>query len=166
MFQFVVFVCLIHAVHTNASDECSYVDYLGKQFDINKVGCPENSICNSSRVINVTYINFPLYFYDTMKDDENKSNDDLQKPVHQLLRRCCGTCANINQLKIISNMEELTPSTIKKSDFIYPIFSTSSKEKMYGYFYVPLIDIPGLMYATEPPKVNISDLFIQGRHGT
>ena len=32
---------------------------------------------------------------------------------------------------------------------------------MYGQYYVPLIDIPGLMYAREPPKVSLSDLFLQ-----
>ena len=58
-------------------------------------------------------------------------------------------------------MKELTPDTMKHSDFIYPIFSKSSKEKMFGYYYIPLIDIPGLMYAKEPPKVNLANLFIQ-----
>ena len=46
-------------------------------------------------------------------------------------------------------------------DFIYPIFSTGQRETINGYYYVPLIDVPGLMYATVPEKISLADIFIQ-----
>ena len=160
MFTRIVILHLISFVSicNAASEECSYVDYLGKEFNITEVGCPSNNICNEQRVVKVTYIEMPLYFYKEMKNFEKNNPGDLQKPVHQLLRRCCGTCANIKQVKILKNMGEVTLSSMNGSDSIYPILSTASKEKKYGYYYIPFVDIPGMMYISEPTKGSLFDL--------
>ena len=159
IFQLVTFAFLT----TSATEECAYVDYLGKTFNITEVGCPSNHICNEKRVIKVTYIEIPLYFYRDMRDDEHqmgKEHKVLQKPVHGLLRRCCGTCANIQQVKILNNTGELSLASMNGSDFIYPILSTASREKMYGYYYLPFVDVPDMMYISEPPEVGLLNLLV------
>ena len=94
-----------------------------------------------------------------MTENEKIGNSELfQKPVHRLLRRCCGACANINQVRVLNTIKDLNTSEISDSDFIYPVFSKASKERMYGYYYLPLIEIPGLMYASEPPKRSLLNL--------
>ena len=147
----------------NASEECVYVDHIGKQFDIEKIGCPQNNVCNETRTITIRYIELPNYFYKEMKNEEYRREQisPHQKPVHQLLRRCCGTCANISQLDVLNNIGELTPETMKDADFIYPVFSKASRERMYGYYYLPLIDAPDMMYTTEPEKYSLVKLLIE-----
>ena len=91
----IVSLVMVESVHAtdDTAEECIYVDFLGKKFDINAVGCPNNIICNANKTINIQYINFPPYYFPSMKEEED--DNDFQKPLHQLLRRCCGTCANI-----------------------------------------------------------------------
>ena len=144
-----------------ASEECEYLDYLGKRLNVSDIECPGNSFCNSSRVINVQYISHPMYFYPGMKNEERTSSyETFQKPVHQLLRRCCG-CLRINEMQHLNTIAQLDFTVSKDADFIFPIFSTASTEKMHGYYFIPLIDIPGMMYASEPPKVDIINMFNQ-----
>ena len=68
---------------TNISEQCTYIDYLGKQFNLTEIECPDNNICNGKRALNVRYIVVPPYFYKEMRNDENKGMlAVLQKPVH------------------------------------------------------------------------------------
>ena len=62
---------------------------------------------------------------------------------------------------MLNNIGELTSSKLNGSDFIYPILSLAGRTKVYGHQYIPLVDIPGMMYASHPPSSNLGDLFIQ-----
>ena len=161
-----IYFCVLHSAYSVsivAASECIYIDYLGKSFNITEVGCPLNDVCNPQRELNVTYIEMPLYYNSYMKNNENKSNLNLQKPVHRLLRRCCGTCTRINQLETLKNVGELGPVSLENSDFIYPVFARASKKKMLGFYYIPFITIPGITLAAEAPKGSLLSLLSEGR---
>ena len=152
MFFILVLLSSIGLCNAHGLGECGYFDYLGKKFDFGEIPCSQDRFCSNNRTVKIQYINVPMYFYNEMTNEEKKYNGDPhQKPVHQLLRRCC-SCLDITEMPHLHTVQDLNLKNTD-ADFIFPIYSTASTEKMHGYHYLPLIDIPDLMYASEPPKV-------------
>ena len=69
--------------------------------------------------------------------------------VKEMVFHCCGDCAEILNGSSFSNMSEVTATSISTSDIIFPIFSRSSVNTLYGFWFIPLIDIPSGYYVTR-----------------
>ena len=154
----VVQICDVRAME----ESCAYIDYIGSDFNITDRGCVQNNVCTKGRVFNISYIVFPPYFYPAMTVEES-ADDQLikQRPIEQIMRRCCGTCIQFSDIHIFRNLSEVTLPLIKTSDFVYPFFASSSTDMLYGYHYLPFVGAPQIMYITRKVRPDIRSLLLR-----
>ena len=128
--------------------ECVYVDYFGKELDVSDVGCPNNSICNHTFI--VSYMSQMKAYISS-------------RPIEKLLQQCCGSCTQINYLQNFTDITEISSSSIHSSEFIFPLLGKQSAVTLYGYHFIPYIDLPGAIYITRdediPVLSSIIDLY-------
>lgn len=89
------------------------------------------------RHYNISYIDLPPY---------SKINI-----IEEKLRSCCGNCVEYQHLQTFKNISELTKSSARDSDFIYPILGNEAKSTRYGYHFIPTFTAPSLVYVTMTP---------------
>ena len=75
-----------------------------------------------------------------------------------MLNRCCGPCTKLSTINIFTNYTELATSSIKLSHFVYPVLGRSSAVKLYGYNFLPLLDLPYAYYVTKREEYPIGQL--------
>ena len=64
-------------------------------------------------------------------------------------------------VNIFKNMSEVSAKSIKSSDFIYPFFATENTERLHGYYYMPFIDVPPIMYITEKKGTDVKKFILK-----
>lgn len=67
--------------------------------------------------------------------------------VTEVIQHCCGSCVR-TVINNFQGMNEVSPTSINSSDIVYPILGRVSATSLYGYYFVPLWDVPGAYYIT------------------
>ena len=96
--------------------------------------------CINLNYFNISYINLPPY---------DSVDLGVGKSIQEIVIKCFGTCAKYEEINYFSNITELSPSSINSSDFVYPLLATATTKRLYGFYYLPVIDIPKAMYITR-----------------
>lgn len=68
--------------------------------------------------------------------------------VRDVLRTCCGKCAKVSVVETFQNINQVPANTENASDFIFPILGRSSAQRLYGYYFIPLVEPPSIYYFT------------------
>ena len=120
---------LTSAVHKN----CMYIDYGGRNTSKDGHNCKHNSICK--RNFKISYIDTPPY--------------STARLFESIVRKCCGRCAKITYVNYFKNITEISSSAMNSSDFITPFLGSSSAIDLYGYHFIPVVDVPSAFYISE-----------------
>ena len=83
----------------------------------------------------------------------------LLKPIEMMLDACCGTCGKRNKVSggierynIINRftaLPDISVTSIRDSDIVFPILGRASTNYLYGYKFIPLLDAPSVYYFTR-----------------
>ena len=160
LIEFTIFVAnIVHGVA--AIEKCSYFGYLGEDFKVHDVQCDQFKICQ--RTFTISYIDFPPYFYRGMVNHEvNDHSRHMQKQIHRKIRRCCGRCGNITDGILYNSIAEVAlPTAMNGSDFLFPFFAPATTDSLYGYTYLPVVNIPQMMYVTNVKKTDVEKIFVK-----
>ena len=107
--------------------------------------CADNVLCRKHYTIQ--YIEAPPFSFTPILEPR--------------LKACCGNCINYTvRSKTLRNISALTASVMKDSDFVLPILGTVSKKSAYGFYFIPMINVPDYLYITPKPD----PLFIRVIH--
>lgn len=94
--------------------------------------CPVQGVCNKTfRLTSIDH--FP--FLDTTRN-----------MIMIILRYCCGTCFKPCLVEKMKDISELNEKKLAESDIVFPIFGRTLTTKQYGFYYIPMIDIPYSYY--------------------
>ena len=134
MYVILVITCLHSCVTEAVQRPCLHLDY-SREND-NKL-CSENYICNKTFAI--SYVKMPPYYkIFSIKDD--------------ILKRCCGKCVNVsveNETRHIHQIKELFESSLSHlPDFIFPFLERAAAIKSQGYYFIPVVRLPNMIYVT------------------
>ena len=127
-----------------ADNMCMYIDYRGNNSKVTQ-RCSQNELCK--RNYKVSSINLPPY----------STANLLEKIVH----KCCGHCVNFTYINFFKNITEVTLHSINTSDFIMPFVAKSSAVSLYGYHFIPLVDVPTAFYITPKNKSVLESLILK-----
>ena len=91
----------------------------------------------------------------------------LLKPIEMMLNACCGTCGeDIKRYNIINRyttLSDVSVTSIRDSDIVFPILGRATTKTLYGYKYIPLLDAPSVYYFTrKATKAESVHAFIVG----
>ena len=120
-----------------------YVDYRGKKQSENN-NCSQSEICRKN--FKISQIHIPPY-----------STAGL---LEGILLKCCGRCTNITLVKEFVNITEVPLSTLNTSHFTLPFLGRSSATTLYGYHFIPIVDVPNTFYFTPKHRTIIESLVI------
>lgn len=135
---FSLYVADIKALPSN----CMYIDYRGWKGNNNISNCHGNNVCN--KTFKISYVHIPPY-----------STADL---LIKIIKKCCGECSSITVDNIFLNITEVSIAAFNTSDFILPFLARSSAIDLYGYKFIPLIDVPNAFYLTPQRKSIVQNL--------
>ena len=102
-------------------DTCVFVDHAENQVTYKDVACSNSSICRTKR-FHITYINVVPYVYVW---------NGSYWGIDEILLKCCGPCVRYS-FTVLKNITQLTLDVMKKSDFVFPILSKTTTQKLYG----------------------------------
>ena len=68
--------------------------------------------------------------------------------VIDMVRTCCGSCAQAKKTTTIQKVAQITPDLMKTSHFVFPILARADTGTVYGYPFIPLIVAPHVYYIT------------------
>ena len=68
--------------------------------------------------------------------------------ISDMLENCCGQCAKYYLTDIFTQLAHVNVSIMESSDIIYPVVGRSSLDELYGFYYIPVLEIPSAYYFT------------------
>ena len=86
--------------------------------------CPSNHICRED--FKITRLHSQTFA------------DIFDKIISNMVARCCGDCANLTVVRKINNFSEVLNQT---SDFVYPVLGKTIQMELYGYEYLPVLEV-------------------------
>lgn len=105
---------------------------------LDNVTCINNDICRVN--ISVTYIRRQLYTL------------HILNRLSEMLDSCCGNlCTNYHIRHTIYRSSAITETVLNTSDIIFPILGTRSVKDMYGFYYIPIHNVPSAYFITLGP---------------
>lgn len=69
--------------------------------------------------------------------------------LHRLIHTCCGDCTNITEINVFDNLTDIKPENTQTSHFIFPVLGPSTATRLFGSYFIPLVEPPVLYYITE-----------------
>lgn len=148
--QLIAFILFVHIdcvfmTSYEHGDRCMYIDYRGKDEKKDNESCPpKTDICRQN--FTITHIYLPPY--------------STSHILESMIRKCCGPCVSITDGSLFLNISEITFSKVNSSDFIFPFLAKSSAVSLYGYHFVPIIDVPTIFYFTPRYRSLIGQLVV------
>ncbi|XP_057296850.1 uncharacterized protein LOC130625765 isoform X1 [Hydractinia symbiolongicarpus] len=105
--------------------------------------CSNVTVCQD--IFNISTINIPPY------------SSELMPPMLEIaVRSCCGICRGMHYKSNFTSMKNfhdlLQTSAVTNSRFIFPILAEYNIDKVYGYHFVPLIDVQTGYYFVKKRK--------------
>ena len=110
------------------------------------IDCRNKSVCE--REFNVTFIRLMPYYI-------------MKALIPNMLSYCCGRCANLTVVNDFPDMSSGNISSLATADFVYPILGPTSADELYGFYFIPIINVPSACYITwidESPSETLLDL--------
>ena len=115
---------------------CTYISHRGSNNSVHQDSastCPEHEVCKNT--LTISYIDIPPY-----------SRGQL---FERIVEGCCGkSCTNFYTLKHYTNISQVRLSHTNSSDFVLPFLGSSSASQLFGYHFIPFIDVPYAYYIT------------------
>ena len=68
--------------------------------------------------------------------------------VIDALKTCCGSCLRYTSGETYTSISKISPRPNATSHFIFPALGRSTAKKLYGYYFIPLIEPPSIYYVT------------------
>ena len=125
--------CLLqNAVSHGHVDKCMYMHYKGKRHSVERDCSSLNTICKK---------HFNIFFIDNVRP---YSDPEI---LFEILHRCCGRCFN-SSITHLHNITTVTPDVVNSSDFVYPFLASSGAVKLFGHYFIPVVQAPSLFYIT------------------
>ena len=109
--------------------------YTTERTNVTKVKCRDTNVCKKRFYI--SYVKLEPYSPEIVTD---------------LLRTCCGECINVTEVNVLTKISQITPSIMNTSHFVFPVLGRSNILTLYGYQFIPLIQIPNIYYITNKPE--------------
>ena len=106
--------------------------------------CKNTSICD--RKFNISYIKITPYY-------------EMSYMVKEMVNFCCGRCSNIIIGNIFNDDSKLNMIALATSDFVYPFLAPTSANQLYGFHFIPMIDVPSVYYITAKKQSPRDTLF-------
>ena len=132
-----VVICLHIRAAKSLENTCSLLEHEVKKGIVN-YQCSENYVCNKSYTI--TNRNLRPYIY-------------LFSVENSLLKKCCGKCMSSVSITTVSPISEIHDIIYTTSpDFVFPILHKSRAERLYSYFFIPVVRSPNFIYITQMPE--------------
>ena len=103
-------------------------------------GTPEN-ICQD---VHLCKNNFNISFVKI----EPFSSENFKEIIKYILQNCCGGCTRTSELNTF-NITEVNSASINTSHLVFPILGRTGSRRLYGYYFLPTLDVPGGYYITE-----------------
>lgn len=125
-------------------DSCMYIDYRGST-PHQEEDCSKFDMCK--RLYKLSMINVPPF-----------STAGL---LESIIQKCCGNCTKYMYFRDFRNITEVSLASMNGSDFIMPFLGKSSSETLYGYYFLPLVDVPSVFYFTPMHRSILVDLIIR-----
>jgi hypothetical protein len=128
-----------HAYITKAlqNGSCLHLDYTRSENESVNNQCSKIHVCN--KTFTISYIQVPPYH--TIFSINN-----------DILKRCCGNCTPVSkeyEIRHLHNSEGLfNRMSINSSDFIFPVLEKSTATRSHGYFFIPVVRLPSMIYVT------------------
>lgn len=127
------------SLSANTSDVCVFIDYFGKEADINKVECSQHKICQ--KTFRIANIRIPPYNLAAQEADK--------KDIPDILKRCCGNSVRYDELYNFKNISEVNPKLLANANFVYPFLASAQTTSLYGFYFLPLEDPAAAVYVTK-----------------
>ena len=140
----VVLVCIFLTPYSVLLEKCMYIDYRGRNESNTEFNCSESTICRKN--FRISYIHYPPY-----------STAGL---LQGMIKKCCGRCTKITKVAEYMNITEISFKAINSSDFILPFVGKSSAKTLYGYLFIPIVDVPNIIYFTPKHRTVMEELIV------
>lgn len=74
-------------------------------------------------------------------------DDKVLVQFSDMIHGCCGECAKYNVIPAMSDISNISSSTIEEADIILPVVMPSSdRNELYGFRFVPVIEVPSAYF--------------------
>ena len=80
--------------------------------------------------------------------------------ISDLLRTCCGPCVKSSKVHHLSKVSDINPTLMETTNFVFPVLGEKETSHMYGYRFIPLIQIPNVFYITVNRRNVMLELII------
>ena len=118
------------------------VCYSTEQANVTKIGCVQQDICRKQ--VKISYVTLEPYSYEIVAD---------------LLRTCCGPCINVSEVNVLTKISQIPPPTTNNiSHFVFPVLGRANAFKVFGYYFIPLIETRSIFYITHKADDLINQL--------
>lgn len=142
---FALLLCTLLPYRVFLDDKCMYIDYRGRnQSDDSGLNCTLSRICQKQ--FRISYIQIPPY-----------STAEL---LESMIKKCCGKCTRIKLEKQFLNISETSFAAFNNSDFILPFIGRSTAKSLYGYLFIPIVDVPNVFLFTPKHRSIIEELIL------
>ena len=74
----------------------------------------------------------------------------------EMLLNWCGSCTKYHLTKLYTRLEDLDEKVPQTFDFIYPVYADSGAKNMYGFHFVPVLNVPSAYYITLKVCIHVS----------
>ena len=99
--------------------------------------CSNEEIC--AREFTISYVELEPY------------QTRYKKLFPDIFTYCCGAYTNGTKFRIklrFPDISYLNTSSVKWSDFLFPVLGASDSVELYGHYFIPIIDVPSLVYVS------------------
>lgn len=127
----------LHIIHNDFSN-CIGAETEGpppNDTDLFESKCMEERICR--KTFRLSSVELPPF------------SRGMENHIRHMLTNCCGKCAVSTIVDRFKDVSHVTVKSLHSSDIIFPIFSRSDNEKLYGFWFIPIIDIPDAYYVRK-----------------
>lgn len=108
--------------------------------------CKNTSVC--ARQFKISYVKLQPYY-------------EWKDLVEIMINFCCGVCANLVTDNEFDENAELNMKSLSTSDFVFPFLAPTSAFQVYGFYFIPIMDVPSVYYITikrRSPKETVLDM--------
>ena len=109
---------------------CNYL----LQNNLSESICINQGIC--LKVFNITYFGHQLFA------------NIMRHTVLNMLDDCCNNCGACRVLYELTDISQLNSSVINSSDIIFPVLGRLLLDKLYGFHFIPIFEVPTSYYFT------------------
>lgn len=93
-----------------------------------------DKVCN--KTYKITYLRRQLF---TLK---------ILTHFRKSIQGCCGNCTGHKIAYTITKLEEINKTILAESDIIFPLLATKATKRLYGFHYIPVVEVPSAYYIT------------------